>query len=215
MSGDAPVFTPAFAAELETLLHWRRDVRHFERRPVPEAAMADLLRCAGLAPSVGNAQPWRFVRLRSEAIRARLAAHVDAESARASHRYGAGERRDRYLSLKLHGVREAPELVAIFCDEQPKAGHGLGIATMAETLRYSTVLAIHNLWLAARVRGIGMGWVSILEPGAVAAMLDVPEQWALVALLCIGYPAEPSPTPELERRGWQAREPWMDRIFER
>ncbi|BBF71096.1 5,6-dimethylbenzimidazole synthase [Sphingomonas bisphenolicum] len=210
-----PVFGPAFAAELETLLHWRRDVRHFEARPVPEADMRDLLRCACLAPSVGNAQPWRFLRLRSPQVRAMLADHIDVASGRASERYVDDAQRDRYRALKLHGVRDAPELMAIFCHDAPSAGHGLGIATMPEMLRYSTVLAIHNLWLAARVRGIGVGWVSILEPQAVSALLDVPAHWSLIALLCIGYPAEQCPTPELERRGWQAREPWSERVFDR
>jgi 5,6-dimethylbenzimidazole synthase len=144
-----------------------------------------------------------------------LAAHIDAENARAATAYAGQDRAAHYRSLKLHGVREAPELIAVFCDERPEAGHGLGIATMPEMLRYSVVLAIHNLWLAARARGIGLGWVSILDPVAIASMLDIPDHWSLIALLCIGYPSEPSDTPELERRGWQEREPLADRLFER
>lgn len=177
--------------------------------------MEDLLRTASLAPSVGNSQPWRFVRLRDAALRERLIAHVDDEVVKASARYTANEQHDNYLSLKLHGIREAPELIAVFCDEQPQAGHGLGIATMPEMLHYSTVLAIYNLWLAGRVRGIGVGWVSILDPAHVTAMLDVPAHWSLIALLCLGFPEEETATPELEQRGWQAREPWQDRVFER
>lgn len=177
--------------------------------------MRAMLACAAFAPSVGNAQPWRFVRLRSPALRDALAAHVDMQSAREAERYAGQARYDRYVSLKLHGLREAPELLAVFCDERPETGHGLGIATMPEMLRYSCVLAIHNLWLTARLRGVGLGWVSILDPQTVRAMLDVPADWSLIALLCIGYPAEQSDTPELERRGWQSREQWSDRVFER
>ena len=106
-------------------------------------------------------------------------------------------------------------MIVVFCDEQPKAGHGLGIVSMPEMLRYSCVLAIHSLWLAARLRGIGVGWVSILEPGVIRALLDVPADWSLIALLCIGYPQDQSQTPELERRGWQAREPVTNRVFDR
>lgn len=197
------------------MLRWRRDVRHFAPRGVKEADIRALLECAALAPSVGNSQPWRFVRLRSPAIRDALGAHVDAQSVRAAERYAGQARHDHYLSLKLHALREAPELMAVFCDERPEAGHGLGTATMPETLRYSCVLAIHNLWLAARLRGIGLGWVSIVDPDTVRAMLDVPAHWSLIALLCIGYPAEESDTPELEQRGWQARESLSDRVFER
>lgn len=199
----------------EDLLRWRRDVRHFRRDAVSGEDMAWLFRMAARAPSVGNAQPWRFVRVRSAGLREALAAHVDACDARAAVGQAAAGRGDRYRALKLHGIREAPELVAVFSDAAPVAGHGLGIATMPEMLRYSTVMAIHTLWLAARTRGIGVGWVSILDPAVVATMLDVPAGWTPIALLCVGYPEDASDVPELERRGWQAREPVAARIFER
>jgi 5,6-dimethylbenzimidazole synthase len=200
---------------LETLLTWRRDVRHFQTRAVPEAEMERLFALAQLAPSVGNAQPWRFVRIRDAALRAALAGHVDAAARSAGETYAAGERGALYASLKLHGLREAPEIVAVFSDEAPPEGHGLGIATMPEALRYSTVLAIHTMWLAAQSRGIGLGWVSILDPVHATALLDVPADWHFIALLCIGYPEPPSDTPELERRGWQARQDWRVSVSER
>jgi 5,6-dimethylbenzimidazole synthase len=207
-----PLFDADFAERFGTLLRWRRDVRHFRRDPIAEADMRHLLAAAALAPSVGNAQPWRFVRVRSADLRARLAGHVDACAAEA----GRGQARAMlYRSLKLHGLREAPEILAVFSDDAPKAGHRLGIATMPEALAYSTVMAIHTLWLAARVRGIGVGWVSILDPAVVTAMLDVPGDWRFIALLCVGYPEAPSDMPELERRGWQAREAVADRIVVR
>jgi len=210
-----PERDPDLAGQLDRLLRWRRDVRHFAARPVAEADMRDLLETAALAPSVGNAQPWRFVRVRSAGLRGALADHVDACVADAARDQADPDRRNLYSSLKLHGLREAPELLAVFCDDHPQAGHGLGIATMPEMLRYSTVMAIHTLWLAARARGIGLGWVSILDPETVFAMLDVPGDWALIALLCVGYPAQPSLTPELEQRGWQKREPMAGRVIDR
>lgn len=176
--------------------------------------MAALLETAMLAPSVGNAQPWRLVRVRSPARRTALAEHVDTANARAARAYG-GAAGQAYRALKLHGLREAPVLLAAFCDPAPQAGHGLGIATMPEMLHYSCVTAIHTLWLVARAKGIGLGWVSILEPETVTALLDVPQDWTLIALLCLGYPAEPAAIPELERRGWQAREALAERLFDR
>ncbi|MFD1950377.1 5,6-dimethylbenzimidazole synthase [Sphingomonas arantia] len=210
-----PIFDARFTEQFNQLLDWRRDVRHFQTNLLPPGTLDALLAAAARAPSVGNAQPWRFVRLRTPQLRDTLAAHVDAANNEAAARITDPERRAHYATLKLHGLREAPDLLAVFSDETPAAGHGLGRATMAETLRYSTVMAIHTLWLAARIRGIGVGWVSILDPATVTAMIDVPAHWTLVALLCIGYPAEPSDTPELERRGWQAREPLADRILHR
>ena len=120
-----------------------------------------------------------------------------------------------YARLKLAGLDDAPEQLAVFVDPDPEAGHGLGRATMPETLAYSAVLAIHTLWLAAAARGIGVGWVSILDAQAVARALDLPQGWRLVGHLCIGYPAEPSDIPELERAGWEHRRPPADFILER
>lgn len=203
------------ATDLETLLVWRRDVRHFDARPVPEAEMERLFAAAQLAPSVGNAQPWRFLRLRTPALRTALADHVDEAAREAGARYAEGERHALYTSLKLHGLREAPEIVAVFSDETPVEGSGLGMATMPEALRYSTVLAVHTLWLTAQTRGIGLGWVSILDPAWVARQLDAPPHWHFIALLCLGYPQAPSDRPELERRGWQARQDWRANVSER
>ena len=200
----SPVFTSEFAEQLDNLLTWRRDVRNFQTRPLEDGLLDTLLDLASLAPSVGNSQPWRFVRVVSPERRAAIIAHVDNENARAAMLYQDKERA-YYDALKLHGLIEAPEHIAVFCDMEPEEGHGLGRQTMPETLAYSAVLAIHTLWLAAQARGIGMGWVSILEPRAIAPVLDVSPDWRFIGYLCLGYPAEQHDVPELERRGWQAR----------
>jgi 5,6-dimethylbenzimidazole synthase len=77
---------------------------------------------------------------------------------------------------------------------------------MPEMLSYSAVCAVHTLWLAARAQGIGVGWVSILNPEAVRSILTVPVQWKLIAYLCLGYPAIERDRPELESEGWEARQ---------
>ena len=86
---------------------------------------------------------------------------------------------------------------------------------MHETLAYSTVSMIHTFWLAARAVGIGVGWVSILDPKIVSNILQVDESWRLVAYLCVGYPEEEHMDPELERARWQARSPLKTRLFRR
>ena len=136
--------------------------------------------------------------------RAAALANFEAANARALSGY-AGERAALYSRLKLSGMREAPLQFAVFCDEATEKGAGLGAATMPETRRYSVVAAITQMWLAARARGLGLGWVSIIDPQRLARDLDVPEGWALVGYLCLGWPAEESETPELERAGWETR----------
>jgi 5,6-dimethylbenzimidazole synthase len=210
-----PRFDAAFREMLDRLIGWRRDVRRFRRDPLPDGVMDELLHLAQMAPSVGHSQPWRFVRVKTAALRAALADHADGEVARAGERIADAERRAAYGALKLHGLREAPEIVAVFCDDGTVIGGGLGAATMPETRSYSVVLAIHTLWLAARARGIALGWVSIVDPAYVSALLDVPTGWRLIAVLCIGLPEEEGAVPELERLGWQARTDWRANISER
>jgi 5,6-dimethylbenzimidazole synthase len=102
-------------------------------------------------------------------------------------------------------LSQAPVHLAVCADETTAQGHGLGRKTMPETLRYSVVAAIQILWLAARAEGLGVGWVSILDPEAACATLDLPQGWSFVAYLCLGWPEEEHDDPELERHGWEQR----------
>lgn len=199
-----PVFDAGFRARLLDLFRWRRDVRHFRTTPVPPALLDRLIEVACLAPSVGLSQPWRFVTVDAPARRARVRASFAACNAAALAAQPAG-RAALYARLKLAGLDAAPAHLAVFVDPAPAQGHGLGRATMPETTAYSAVMAVHTLWLAARAAGLGLGWVSILDPAEVAAALEVPAGWSLIGYFCIGYPETVSDTPELEREGWEQR----------
>ncbi len=199
-----PDFSPEFRATLAELLVWRRDVRHFRSEPLPDGLLERLLQLAALAPSVGNSQPTRFVLVRSPERRQALLDHVAGQQASAGTRYADSDRA-HYDRLKLHGLAECPAVVAVFCITNPVEGRGLGRQTMPETVAYSTVCAIHTLWLSARAEGIGMGWVSILQPQRMAGLLDVPDDWQFVALLCLGYAQHETTQPLLHTQDWQHR----------
>jgi 5,6-dimethylbenzimidazole synthase len=209
-----PVFGPELRGGLDTLFRWRRDVRHFDPSPFDDDLVERFLDAACLAPSVGNAQPWRFVSVDDPVNRAAVADNFAGANADALAGY-SGERARLYATLKLSGLRDAPRHFAVFCDEATAQGSRLGRNTMPETLRYSAVLAVHTFWLTARAYGIGVGWVSILDPAAVKEQLQVPADWTLVAYLCVGRPLEQSQTPELERLGWQARTAVCRQILQR
>jgi len=209
-----PVFDEAFRAKLTELMVWRRDVRRFRRNPVPSELVATLLESAALAPSVGNSQPWRFVLVEDPARRQKVIANFERANKDALADY-SGEQAKLYASLKLAGLKEAPVHLAVFCDEATLQGHGLGRRTMPEMLDYSAVMAVYGFWLAARAVGLGSGWVSIFEPKALARDLDVPDDWKLVAYLCVGWPEEEQATPELERAGWEHRRKVEDHILKR
>jgi 5,6-dimethylbenzimidazole synthase len=212
--GDPPIFDSAFRDRLARLFAWRRDVRRFKPDLVPSALIEDLVRAAALAPSVGNSQPWRFVSVEALSAREAVIANFNACNAAALASY-EGERAALYASLKLSGLREAPVHLAVFSDHATEAGSGLGRKTMPEALDYSVVAAIHTFWLAARAYGLGVGWVSILDPVEVCRALDVPPAWKLVAYLCAGFPQEEHLDPELERHGWQAHLAENERLLRR
>jgi 5,6-dimethylbenzimidazole synthase len=166
------------------------------------------------APSVGYSQPWRFVEIAAPDRRAAIVAEFERANDAAARGYD-DERQARYRALKLAGLREAPVHLAAFADRGTAFGAGLGRASMPEMLEYSVVTAVFTLWLAARALGIGVGWVSILDPDRVAAILDVPASWRLVAYLCIGYPVEEHEDRELARAGWETTDPEALRVHRR
>ena len=201
-----PEFDAAFRQRLLDLLRWRRDVRRFQRTKLPDGAIERLISIACLSPSVGLSEPWRFVLVQNQARRAAIRQCFEACNAEALQMQSP-DRAALYARLKLAGLDDAPCQIAVFSDHGTAQGKGLGSLTMPETLDYSVVNAIHTLWLAARAEGIGLGWVSILDPARVAAILDVPPAWTFIGHLCIGFPVAADDTPALEREGWERRHP--------
>ncbi|CCD97070.1 putative Cob(II)yrinic acid a,c-diamide reductase, bluB [Bradyrhizobium sp. ORS 375] len=199
-----PRFDASFKEGFAELVRWRRDVRRFRRDPVAPELIEHLLALAAHAPSVGFCQPWRFVLVESAVRRAAVIENFRSANQAALAGYD-GERRALYAGLKLEGLTQAPVHLAVCADEGAATGHRLGRATMPETLRYSVVAAIQTFWLAARAEGLGVGWVSILDPLAVCRQLELPSDWTLIAYLCVGWPEEEHDDPELERHGWEAR----------
>ena len=207
MGGTEPVtFDDAFRRRLHDLFVWRRDVRRFRRDPLPPGTIERLIETACLSPSVGLSQPWRFVIVEDAGRRRAVVDDFRACNGEALSAY-SGEAAERYATLKLAGLEEAPCHVAVFADRATEAGAGLGRRTMPEMAEYSVVAAVCTLWLAARAEGIGMGWVSILDPAHITAILDVPAAWRFIGYFCLGYPQHEGDTPELERAEWERRRP--------
>src|SRR5690348_9547726 len=207
-------FDAAFRARLRDLLLWRRDVRRFRPDPLPKGTLESLIELACLAPSVGLSQPWRFVIVEDAARRAAIRDNFAACNAEALHAQ-APQRAGLYARLKLAGLGEAPLHFAVFADRATAQGHGLGRRTMPETVEYSAVTAVHTIWLAARAQGIGLGWISILDPTAMTAILDVPAAWKFIGYFCLGYPEAEDVVPELEAAGWQERAPMSSTLIRR
>jgi 5,6-dimethylbenzimidazole synthase len=200
-------FSEEQRAGLYRAIHERRDVRsQFLPKPIAPEVLARLLRAAHHAPSVGFMQPWDFVVIESLATKQAMKALYEQANADAAGQF-EGERAALYRRLKLEGIVDSPVNVCVTCDRTRGGPHVLGRNTMLDADLFSTCLAVQNLWLAARAEGIGVGWVSIVDPAQLATLLGLPEHVVPVAYLCLGYVSEFLARPELETAGWRSRLP--------
>ncbi len=185
----------------------RRDVRsQFVAQPIEPALLGRLLHAAHRAPSVGFMQPWDFILIDSIPLRASIKDSFDRENRKAAANY-EGERADLYNSLKLEGILESAVNVCVTCDRSRGGPHVLGRNSVIDSDMFSVCLAVQNLWLAARAEGIGVGWVSILDPDELSRLIGLPESVVPVAYLCLGYVSEFRKIPDLQKHGWRARLP--------
>ena len=197
------VFTDV-ASALDDVFRRRRDVRRFRAATVDDAIVSQIIAATGLAPSVGLSEPTRLVRLATPS--SRLAAVTNFETANARALAGfEGAKAELYTKLKLAGLADAPVVFAVFSEVETRKGSGLGSQTMPETLVYSSVCAVMLMWLAATARGLGLGWVSIIDPDELTSAIDVPDDWVFIGCVCIGWPETYDLEPELERAGWESR----------
>jgi 5,6-dimethylbenzimidazole synthase len=198
------LFTEQEAAILEEIIFHRRDVRgnRFLPDSLEEEVIDKLLLAAVHAPSVGFSQPWEFVIVKDPAIKRKVRDSFEEENNKAKELFQE-ERKDLYSRLKLEGITEAPVSIAVFY--KPADGPVLGQTSMKEVGLYSVVCAVQNIWLMARALNLGMGWVSILNPSTVKAILGAPDSHQLVAWLCIGRVDKFLSCPELEELKWEKR----------
>ncbi|MFP5348650.1 MAG: 5,6-dimethylbenzimidazole synthase [Gammaproteobacteria bacterium] len=211
MSRNGHCFSDAERAAVYRAIAERRDMRHFRPDPVDAAVLARLLEAAHRAPSVGLMQPWRFVRITDSALRMNIYALVEEERTRTAQ--ALGERGAEFMRLKLEGIRDCGELfVAALMDGRER--HVFGRRTLPEMDLASVACAIQNLWLAARAEGLGLGWVSLFDPDALARLLAMPAGAKPVAILCLGHVDAFYPAPMLELEGWTRARPLHEMVFD-
>jgi 5,6-dimethylbenzimidazole synthase len=188
----------------------RRDMRHFSGGSVAPEVLARLLEAAHHAPSVGLMQPWRFIRITRAELRSAIHGLVEEERVRTAK--ALGQRADEFMRLKVEGIRDCAELLVIALGEGREA-HVFGRRTLPEMDLASVSCAIQNLWLAARAEGLGVGWVSLFEPQALAELLHLPAGAKPVAVLCLGPVPEFYAAPMLQQEGWATPRPLDELLF--
>jgi 5,6-dimethylbenzimidazole synthase len=211
--GPAAPFDAAERAAVYRAIYSRRDVRdEFLPEDVPQETLLRILDAAHHAPSVGFMQPWNFIVIRDPEVRG--AVHGAFERGVAAEEAMLDpSRRSHYRSLKLQGILKAPVNICVTCDRARHGETGLGRTLQPNTDLLSTACAVQNLWLAARVEGVGVGWVSIMREEELRTILDIPQEIAVVAYLCVGFVDRAYTKPELEVKRWASRLPLETLVF--
>ncbi|MGX9417802.1 5,6-dimethylbenzimidazole synthase [Vibrio sp. RC27] len=182
----------------------RRDIRHFNNQPLEPGLLLRLLTVANQAPSVGLMQPWRFLRISDDILKNAIKALVERE--RNTTAELLGDRKSEFLKLKVEGILECAELVVVALPEG-REKHIFGRRSMPDMDLASVSCAIQNMWLAARAEGIGLGWVSLFDPIALAQLLNMPADSRPVAILCIGHVEKFYEKPMLIEENWAQAAP--------
>ena len=168
--------------EFEEVVRSRRSIRKFSVADVPDELVKSLIECAVRAPSSMNGQPWRFIVVRSDETKKRLATTKDKYCPPEKREYPAGF------------IMKAPVIV-IICVERAKA-YDRGIE--------SAVLATGHLLLAAANHGLTGVYMSAFKTGTpevaeeVRSILGLPADIDPITILPIGYPDEAA-TPKTIR----------------
>ncbi|WXL27823.1 5,6-dimethylbenzimidazole synthase [Ectopseudomonas mendocina] len=205
------VFSESEREAIYRVIALRRDMRHFSGGKVEPEVLSRLLEAAHQAPSVGLMQPWRFIRITAPVLRESIGALVEAERLRTAA--ALGERSDEFQQLKVEGIRECAEVLVVGLMPGRDA-HVFGRRTLPEMDLASLSCAIQNMWLAARAEGLGMGWVSLFEPQALADLLKMPEGSKPVAIICLGPVNAFYDEPMLVQEGWAKPRPLHELLHE-
>ncbi|MBA1265480.1 5,6-dimethylbenzimidazole synthase [Stutzerimonas stutzeri] len=203
-------FGPEERAGIYRAIAERRDMRHFSGGEVAPELLARLLEAAHQAPSVGLMQPWRFIRITRSELRTAIAGLVEQERLLTAE--ALDERGSEFMQLKVEGIEECAELLVVALMEGREA-YIFGRRTLPEMDLASAACAIQNLWLAARGEGLGLGWVSLFDPLALAGLLQMPMGATPVAVICLGPVDEFYPAPMLALEGWTQPRPLEELLF--
>jgi 5,6-dimethylbenzimidazole synthase len=210
----AAPFSEGERAAVYRAIYSRRDVRdEFLPDDVPPDVIMRILDAAHHAPSVGFMQPWNFIVIRDEAVRSAVHAAF-MRGAQAEVDKLDPSRRAHYRNLKLEGILKAPVNICVTCDRSRHGTTGLGRTQQPNADLLSAACAVQNLWLAARVESVGVGWVSIMREEDLRGILGVPVGISVVAYLCVGFVERAYRRPELEAKRWASRLPLESLVFE-
>jgi nitroreductase len=173
--------------------------REYESTPVSDEVLYRVLDNARFAPSGGNRQGWKVVVIRDEAMREALRDQYRRTWDRyVTEMYGPAETHSEKVRVALDdAARMADQLhtipvhLAIWVDMAAIAVTDRDAPRPSVVAGGSIFPFIQNIQLAARNEGLGTRITTLLsyDEEPVRQMLNVPNGYALAAVLLVGWPA--------------------------
>ncbi|WP_428229714.1 nicotinate-nucleotide--dimethylbenzimidazole phosphoribosyltransferase [Flavobacterium sp.] len=191
---------------LDDILKARRDTRHFTTDEVPDEVIEKALQAGHWAPSVGLTDATRYFIIRSPEVKTAVKNLFLDYNKKAEELTDNPEQKERYKSLKLEAIEEAPIGLIIGYDRSVLNHFTIGTVGSNEAVKFSSVCAAQNIWLSLTEQGYGMGWVSILNYYHFKKILDLPENIEPLGYFCIGKPATNYDNqPMLQQLNWKQK----------
>ncbi|MDN3548205.1 nicotinate-nucleotide--dimethylbenzimidazole phosphoribosyltransferase [Mucilaginibacter aquaedulcis] len=193
---------------LEELLRSRRDTRHFKTDAVPDEVIEKALAAGHMAPSVGLTDATRYYIIRDESVKHAIRDIFDEYNNKALNLIELSKQKTLYNTLKLEGIVDAPVGLLVCYDRSVLNNFTIGTIASNDTIKFSAVCAVQNIWLSLTDQGYSMGWVSILNYHRFKKLLDLPEEIEPLGYFCVGKPAtDYEQQPMLQQLGWKNKAP--------
>jgi nitroreductase len=167
----------------------RRSIRKYKTTPLDDKTIELVLEAARWAPSWKNTQCQRFIVVRDNDLKNKLADTLVAVPELGS------------INPSDSALREAP-VVIVFCAELGISGYNKGKLDTDKGdwwYMFDVALAMQNLMLAAHSQGLGTVPVGLFDAKKVASILRLPKGFCAVVMTPLGYPdREPKARPRKE-----------------
>jgi nicotinate-nucleotide--dimethylbenzimidazole phosphoribosyltransferase len=190
--------------ELEELFEARRDTRHFTTEPVPDEVLNTALRAGHAAPSVGLTDATRYYIIKSQQVKEEVKNLFEAYNHKAVQQIESDDKKKQYQALKLEAILDAPVGLVVCYDRSVLNDFTIGTVASNDTIKFSAVCAVQNIWLSLTNQGYSMGWVSILNYHQFKEILNLPDTIEPLGYFCVGKPAtDYEHQPMLQQLGWK------------
>ena len=180
----------------------RRTTRHFSSRDVPKKLIERAIMCGSTAPSGAHLQPWTFVAVSSQELKAKMREAAEIEERKTYSERMPEAWKEVLEPLGTDAIKEhmtdAPWIVVLFRQSKRVRDNGEYGPTYYSTESCGIaagmfIHAIHN-----------MGLVTLTHTpspmGFLRDILNRPDHEHAMLVLPVGYPAEDAMVPDIARK---------------